>query len=268
MVILLFSEQKGAPKEVEFDPETTSDNDMKKILMTKYGFKDGNYLFLYSGKALKGQTPFKNIKERSRIIVFIKPLKTQSEKPSTNSTAAQPAPAQTPQTAPIPQRQPPTPRPQPQPRPSPQQQQNPQLTQQQVLQNKIADLIKLLNIDRLYDPENRIWEHTAKLAEIAEIVNQNPSLLQTLRYYMTRDQIPGVAATYLHNAILLLLDIQVADFMPCESEANAKYETLSMENKAIFDALVSQFNDREKVMQVLEETSFNKDEAIKKLSSN
>lgn len=59
------------PVEIDVDPNVTSEQ-LKVILMAKYGFQMGEYRFVYGGKIIKEKYPLKSIPERSLIIISIK----------------------------------------------------------------------------------------------------------------------------------------------------------------------------------------------------
>ena len=260
-----FGEAKGPFKEIEVDPEITADA-LKTKLIKEFGFREGSYTFIFSGKVLKGDKPIKDIKEKSRVIVFIKsakpaePAKTEKqETPKQEAKASQPAPQAAPEQRPAPQQQ----------RPAPQVRPQPQIPGRQRVSTAelIKTVIKALKLENIYNPENNIWDHTAKLAQVTDIVNNNPSHLYQIMFNTLFNTIPGADQSYISNVICLLLDIQVADFNPCQSDVEAKVESMSKAQREIYHSLVSEFKDKDKmkIIEALESTSFNKEEAIKAL---
>ena len=270
MVKIVFSDRKDKKAELDVDVNVTVE-EMKEILVSKHSFPDGVFRFIYKGKILQNPTPFKDVKEKDQVIVFIK-AKQQQTQPPAAETAPKAENAPKPQVQP-PQRQP-TPRPavhnpqRPQTQPQQPQRPNQQVSREADLNREFNNLVASLHLENLYKPENQFWENTSKIAEISEIINQNPSLLQELIAQLDAELIPNVYVPYINNTILLLHDVLQSDFLPCQSDFDAKYDSLSKAQKTIFDELLRKYNDKEKVMDALESTSFNKDEAIKKLSSN
>ena len=286
MVRLSFRSQQGIKAICDVDPNISAES-MMEILVSKHGFPEGAYKFLYSGKVLNDQTPFKDIKENQQIIVFIKQKQnTQTaSNPSTTTTQTQQNQQQTPAPKPQPQQPPPQQQQQqrqPTPRPVPQAQQRPpqrpgqqtrpgqpRMPTPEELDRAFNEILTSLHLENIYKPENQFWENPTKVAEVTELINQNPCLLHHIVNSIDKVRVPQVYNPYVINTIFLLLDIQQNDFLPCQSDFDAKYDSLSKNQKTIFDEIRSQYKDKDKdaIMKALEETAFNKDEAIKQLST-
>jgi hypothetical protein len=262
-----FGESKGPFVEIDVDPEITRD-ELKSRLINEHGFKDGNYMFICGGKFLKGEKPLKDVKERSRIVLYIKAPK-KAEAPEKPVTQSQPSEAPRPAPAPPQPARQPSPQPARQPSSQPAPARPPFPGQQPTQQELMQTIIKSLNLEKLYNPENNIWDHTATLAQITEIVNTNPSHLYQIFLSHVFHGIPGTDPAYIINTILLLLDIQAADFSPCQDDIKAKEESMSKPQREIYNSLVKEFDNKDKmaIIEALENASFNKDEAIKTLKA-
>ncbi|OHT01505.1 hypothetical protein TRFO_31654 [Tritrichomonas foetus] len=175
---LIVQKVKESGIEIEVDPKATIE-DARDILIKKHNFPQGQYTFIFKGQILKNPEPFSSLKEKSRLIVYIKEIKQQPAQqqtaqpnPQTQSqpTAQNPAQGSGPQAN---QQQ----------NPQMNQQMNPQLNQQlhqrqqQMIEqttNVVRSAFDLTMMSQVYNQQNNFWNHQSETAQVAQLL-ENPS---------------------------------------------------------------------------------------------
>ena len=203
---IVFIQPKKTTQELEIEP-TISAQECKSILIDKYQWPPGEYKFIYNGKILSSSAPFEKISPGSHIIVFIKATpqrqnsntsqlsssanslpSTQSSTPSQPLSSSQPVQPSGPGLGLGPQGPrlaPQGPRLGPQgPRlgplgpgmgPGPRGTATVTITRDQVTQ-LIQNHLRNCNVEQMYNPEHNIFQHPEALANIEQIVFNNPGI--------------------------------------------------------------------------------------------
>ena len=179
---IIFVQPKKSTQELEIEP-IISAQECKKILIDQYKWPNGDYKFIFNGKILNASAPFEKIKPGSNVIVYIKEIikKENTLPPQVSQANPSSQHVESPQSSQSSQSS-----------QSPQSGANSRRANRIILQNDeiralLQNHLQACNVEQLYNPNNNILQHPEALANIEEILTNNPGVFSIIENEILRN---------------------------------------------------------------------------------
>ena len=247
---LLIQLPKKSPLEIEVEPKSTIE-DAKEKLISQHKLPQGRYNFILHGRILKNPEPFSSLKEKTRLILYIK--KETKPRPDPEALEAEEAQQQQQQ----------------------QQQQRGNQSQRNNQQAQLDQLVQALRsgcetvfMEHLYNNDYNFWNHPQELSEICDIIQTNAGSLIFSNFLLNHFSHIFRYINISPQLIFDLIGIRNPPRIYNPNENRAIIETFSNAQRQAFNRLKTICPDETKLIEAFQKNDCDEEKTRNYLQNN